>query len=275
MENYNILKTGARKLSPSDLQIVEAINSDPYKFISMGIIEYAKFIYTSKSCITRLVEKLGFKSLFEMKLFIQKELTKRDFSYNLTDNSTLLSRIQNLRAYNNYAINETLTYLKLEEFGNVCKKIVKAQRLLFFGVSSSYLAANELANNLQRIGVNATATNDIHNAILKVATFSGHDIIITFCKSGATKEVVFLNEITKVMHATTIMITSKEGQLAHVDHVILLKDIQKQHRMIATSSKISQIVIADAIFFEVNRLINNDRVNQQALAFLELWKQSK
>lgn len=272
MIKCTIFNIDDKNLSKSDKQILSCINQDPTLFLSINIVEYANIVFTSKSCITRLAQKIGFKSLYQMKLFVQQEVVKYNLYSDIKDDATIDTRIKYLKSYNNYAINETLVYLDLEVFYDVCKKLTKARRIAIAGVGSSFLAANELANNLQRIGVNATCNADLHNTLLKISNFDEQDILITFCKSGLTKEIRFLNEITKIMKGKTLMITANSSKLENLDYKILLKELEKEKRIIATSSKISQLVISDAIFFEVNKIINNDNINSIGLKFLEKWK---
>ncbi|MGL5590700.1 MAG: MurR/RpiR family transcriptional regulator, partial [Metamycoplasmataceae bacterium] len=183
MKKNDILKTDS-SLSELEKKIVQEINSNPASFLSLNIVEYAKSIFTTKSSISRLSQKLKFSSILEMKLFVNQELTKQQLSYNIGSDTSIEDRINNLRSYNNYAINETLMNLDLKNFQKICKEISNAKKIIIFGVGSSYLATLELATNLQKIGFNVVALSDVHNSILKVAHFTKNDLLICFSKSG-------------------------------------------------------------------------------------------
>ncbi|MGL5617803.1 MAG: MurR/RpiR family transcriptional regulator [Metamycoplasmataceae bacterium] len=207
-----------------------------------------------------------------MKLFINQELTKQQLSYNIGSDTSIEDRIKNLRSYNNYAINETLMNLDLKNFSNICKEISNAKKIIIFGVGSSYLAALELATNLQKIGFNVVALSDVHNSILKVAHFTNNDLLICFSKSGKTKEVLFLNESTKLIGGKTLLITVEKENLKNVDFLINLKDLVKDNRIIATSSKISQIILSDAIFLEIYLSTKNAERIENERKLLSKWE---
>ncbi|MGL5592134.1 MAG: MurR/RpiR family transcriptional regulator [Metamycoplasmataceae bacterium] len=271
MKKNDILKTDS-SLSELEKKIVQEINSNPASFLSLNIVEYAKSIFTTKSSISRLSQKLKFSSILEMKLFVNQELTKQQLSYNIGSDTSIEDRINNLRSYNNYAINETLMNLDLKNFQKICKEISNAKKIIIFGVGSSYLATLELATNLQKIGFNVVALSDVHNSILKVAHFTKNDLLICFSKSGKTKEVLFLNEATKSIGGKTLLITAEKDNLKNVDFTINLKDLTKDNRIIATSSKISQIILADAIFLEIYLSTKNVEKIENERELLNKWE---
>lgn len=259
-------------LSELEREIVQEINTNPSQFLLLNIVNYSKSIFTSKSSISRLSQKLGFANILEMKLFINQELTKQQLSYNIISDISIDDRINNLRSYNNYAINETLINLDLQNFSRICNEILNAKKMVIFGVGSSYLAALELATNLQKIGLNVVASNDVHNSILKVAHFNKEDLLICFSKSGTTKEVLFLNESAKSIGGKTLLITAKKDKSKNVDFTINLMDLVKDNRVIATSSKISQIILSDAIFLEIYLLIKNNEKMENEKKLLNKWE---
>jgi DNA-binding MurR/RpiR family transcriptional regulator len=259
-------------LSDLEIEIVKEININPSQFLLLNIVDYSKEIFTSKSTISRLSQKLGFSTILEMKLFINQELTKQQMSYGISSNNTVDDRVNNLRSYNNYAINETLINLDLDNFSKICKEIINARKIIIFGVGSSYLASLEMATNLQKIGLNVVGSNDVHNSILKVAHFNNDDLLICFSKSGTTKEVLFLNECVKSVGGKTFLITANNEKLKNIDLTINLRELEKNVRVIATSSKISQIILSDAIFLEIYSLINKNNQIEKEIEFLKKWE---
>lgn len=269
MKINEIIKT-EEHFSDLEKEIIQEININPNKFLLFNIVDYSKSLFTSKSSISRLSQKLGFGNLMEMKLFIKEQITKNEFNYNINSDSLMEDRINNLKSYNNFAINETLTDLDLANLKKICIEISKSKKIITFGVGSSFLAALELANNLQKIGLNIMASNDIHNSILKISNFDEKDLLICFSKTGTTKEVIFLNQAAKYVNSNTLIITAQDDKIKNVDFKILLKDLKKDNRIVATSSKISQIVVADAIFLEIYLLLKNN--TSKELELLKMWE---
>ncbi|MDK2819786.1 MAG: MurR/RpiR family transcriptional regulator [Mycoplasmataceae bacterium] len=269
MKINEIIKT-EEHFSDLEKEIIQEINTNPNNFLLLNIVDYSKILFTSKSSISRLSQKLGFANLMEMKLFVKEQLTKNEFSYNINPDSLLKDRISNLKSYNNFAINETLTNLDLDNLQKICIKIYNSKKIITFGVGSSFLAALELANNLQKIGLNIAASNDIHNSILKISNFNEEDLLICFSKTGITKEVIFLNKAAKHVNSKTLLITAQNDEVENIDFKIHLMDLKKDNRIVATSSKISQIVVADAIFLEIYSLLKNNVNKEHEL--LKMWE---
>ncbi len=269
MKTNEIIKPNV-SCSQLEKDIIKEININPSQFLFLNIIDYSKEIFVSKSSISRLSQKLGFSSMLEMKLFIKQEIIKHQFSYNINSNISINNRINNLRSYNNYAINETLINLDLDNFQKICKIICDSKKIIIFGVGSSYLASLELSTNLQRIGLNVVSSNDIHNSILKLSYFNHNDLLICFSKSGTTKEILFLFESAKGIGAKTLLITANKDYGKNIDFKIYLMDLAKDNRIIATSSKISQLVLCDAIFLEIYSMLQGDNKIEKEL--LNKWE---
>ncbi|MGL4183963.1 MAG: MurR/RpiR family transcriptional regulator [Metamycoplasmataceae bacterium] len=275
--NYKILDISNKKLNASEIYVVDKINEDPKLFTMSSIIELSKIYFISKSSLSRLVRKIGFNNVFEMKIFIQKEITKHENIYSIKVGEDTKTRINNLMSYSNFGINETLLNIDYNNFLKIAKIIKKSNKVLSFGIGSSFLAAQELSNNLQKIGINISSCQDIHNAILKISNFNENDLVLVFSKSGETEEVIFLLEATKELNAKTVIITVNEKIKENIDCKILLKDLGKEKRIIATSSKISQLLIADALFMEINYLLKakTEEYLNKSLVFLSEWKNRK
>lgn len=253
--------------------LLDKINEYPHKFLNLNIVDFASEFFSTKSTLSRLIKKLGFESVLDMKLYCQRELTKSGL-YQLEIDSDLPSRLNNLKTYNNYAITNTIENLDLKSFSQVCKRISLASKILVFGIRSSFLACYELATNLQKLGKNANAYDEIHETILKIASFNSHDLIIIFSKNANNKEVLFLLEKAKEMGIDSILITANESISENITYKILLKNMVKDKRIIATCSKTSQIVLADAILHEIYFMNkNNDQIINSAQKLMNDWRE--
>lgn len=264
-----------KDLTHNEKFLLDKIHEYHHKFLNLSIVDFSKEFYATKSTLSRLVKKLHFDSVLEMKLHLQQELTKKGL-YQLEIDSTLLSRLNNLKIYNNYAITNTIENLDLNLFDIVCKKIANAKKILIFGIRSSFLAVQELAINLQKIGINAFYCNEIHESILKISNFNKNDLIIIFSKNAKNKEIMFLLKEAKNLEFETVLITANEEIKDVFTYKILLKNMIKDKRIIATCSKTSQLVIADAILHEVYFMNkNNDAYLDKSMKLVSNWTNYK
>lgn len=255
--------------------LIEKINEYPHKFLNLNIVDFSKEFFTTKSTLFRLVKKMNFDSVLDMKLYVQQELAKKGL-YQLEFESTVNSRLNNLKTYNTYAIINTIENLDVKMFVRVCKLISKSRKILLFGIGSSFLACHELAINLQKININAFASDEIHETILKISSFNDNDLIIIFSKSSKNKEILFLLEQMLDLKLKSVLITANQEINKGFTYKILLKNLEKNCRIIATCSKTSELVIADAILHEIYFMNkNNDLVLNKSLALLDKWKKYK
>ena len=258
-------------------EIINAINHEPLIFLTHSLIEYSKKINCSKSAISRLVKLLKFTNLNQMKLFVQEQLILNNFYYDINQNETMSLRINNIKSYNNFAINKTIESIDLNNLKVIIDKITQSKTIHLFGVGSSYLAAYELANNLLKINFNVSCSQDIHNSILTIANFQEQDFLILFSKSGTTKEINFLIEQMRIKNSNILLITANAKlKTKNNFFVIHHKEIDKDYRIIATSSKISQLIISDIIFYEIF-FQSKQNMNLIENTFIELkkWKKYK
>lgn len=278
--NNNFIKKNAIKifdtdkienLNESEKEILEHINKNPDAFLDGNIVDLAKFFYSSKSSISRLSQKLGFKYLIDMKLYVRGKVALNEF-YDINNGNDTVSIINNLRAYNMYGINETLQKIDIKVIQNVSKAISKANRIFCFGLGSSYLPAYELSSNLLKLGINAVSTNEIHKFLLAAPLSSNNkEIVVLFSKGAKNKEILYILKVCNDLKIDAVLITHNDDDKLDVKYKILFSDLKKDKRLIATSSKISMLAIVDLIYYEIFHNGNYDKYLDKANELLEGW----
>ena len=258
-------------------EIIEAINAKPLDFINHSLIEYSKKINCSKSAISRVAKLLNFSSLNQMKLYVQEQIVLHNLYFDIHHNQSMIERINNIKSYNNYAINKTIEMIDLAHLKTITNQLIQAQRIHIFGVGSSYLAAYELANNLLKINYHASCSQDIHNSLLVLSNFQSNDFLILFSKTATTKEIAFLLKIIPAKKIQVLLITANETIQSRDNCFVLThKDLNKEPRIIATSSKICQLIISDILFYEIFfQSKKNLQLVENTLVELGKWKKYK
>lgn len=264
-ENYSIVEN----------EIINKINENPNEFVELDLISYSKKINCSKSSIQRLVKLLNFESLFSMKQYVNESIIFNDLYFNIKDNETAKNRINNIKSYNNFAINETIMNLDIKNLSKIVSRISKSKQILVFGVGSSYLATIEFSNNMLKLGFAISASNDIHNSLLILSNFSKNDLLILFTKSGITKEIKFFKKNKSRFLFDILVITANENYANDFKYKIIHKEMEKKDRIIATSSKICQLIISDIIFYEIFYLKNNKKIVEKNKQFIDGWNNKK
>ena len=167
------------------------------------------------------------------------------------------SRISNLKTYNIFAINETLSNISLDEISIICKKIKNSRKVICYGLGSSYLAAQELSQNMLKLGINSLSIYDIHNLLLALSSAIKDDLLVLFSKSAQNKEILFLIKACDELGIDVLLITCNKEIVNRVKYKIIMKDIWKDKRLIATSSKTCMLAISDLIYYELYYMSDN------------------
>ncbi|RXY96974.1 MurR/RpiR family transcriptional regulator [Malacoplasma penetrans] len=269
---FNIEKY--QNLNEIEKDLLKKINENPIQFLDNNIIDISKSFYSSKSSISRLSQKIGFKHLSDMKLYISGKLAMQDL-YNLDkEESNTKSRIRNLRTYNIFAINETLSNINISDIKNICANIIKSRKVICYGLGSSFLAAQELSQNMLKLGINSISINDIHNLLLALSSADKSDLLVLFSKSGTNKEISYSIKVCNELNIDVLLITCNKEVANRVKYKIIMEDIWKDKRLIATSSKTCMLAISDLLYYELYYMTETaDRNLEKANNLLNGWKE--
>ena len=258
-------------LNEVEKDLLNLINKNPYALLDHDIITASKMLYSSKSSISRLSKKLGFTHLIDMKLFMRANIALHQL-YDVKKENNTENRINNLKAYNIYAINETLTSIDIRTINNLVRDIKNSHCVFCFGLGSSFLPAYELSCNLMKLGINSFVKTDIHNMQLSLTRSRPNNLLIIFSKSGIGKEISFLLKICKELKIDVAIVTANREKL-DVKYKILLTDLKKEKRIIATSSKICMLIICDVIYYELYSIDDDaDKRLDLGIELLERWR---
>ncbi|WPL38206.1 MurR/RpiR family transcriptional regulator [Malacoplasma iowae] len=259
-------------LNETEIEIVKKINDNIDLFLSSNIIALEKILFYSKSSISRLCQKMGFKNIIEMKTFAIDKKSKLDL-YKVQKEEDTYTRINNLIAYNVYTINETLNSIDAKQLNNICNKILSCEKIFCYGIGSSYLTAYEFSSNLLKLGIKANAFNDLHVLLLSLSSISGENLLVIFSKSAAHSEIVFIIETAKKLNIPILLVTNNKEFIDGITYKIVFEDLYKNKRIIATSSKISMLVISDLIYYELYSKIESSNTSlKKANELIKEWQ---
>lgn len=248
---------------PSMRRIAEVILSRPQVVLEETITRLARLCETSETSIVRFCRTLGFTGYAPMKLQMAAELATEtaqfgaDASYGsdirLTD--TLVEMVSKISASEIFGIQETAASLDMNALQLVITRILRAQKVVLFGVAASNAGAQDLAQKLLRIGRVALWFQDAHDALVSAALLEPGDVAIGFSHSGRTRETSELLRVAQVRGAFTAAVTNVEGSpvTAHADAVLRTAVRETTFRSGAMASRIAQLTLVDYIFVGVAR----------------------
>ena len=261
MSIQSTIEASASTLPPSLARIAAVIRENPSVVIDKTINELAEECRTSVASVVRFCRAIGFSGYAPLRMALATELGKEAaqfssrgaFGSEISDDDTLHEAVSKLAALELLAIEETIGQLDFEVLEAAIDAMDRAERILLTGIGASQFVAVDLAHKLLRVGRNAHALADPHEAIAAAVLHTSPTVAIGFSHSGSTIETVRFLEAAHANGATTIAVTSaKDSALAHAaDHALFTEVRESTFRAGAMVSRIAQLALVDCLFVGV------------------------
>lgn len=229
-------------LSKTEKTVADYVKKEKDHIIYQTLQEISKNIDVGEATILRFCYKIGFEGFQDLKLNIAKEepnleqKPKGNYTEQVTANITR-------------SIVETKAVLNLEFLEESVDFMIKANRIVVYGIGASGNAAQELGSRLLRSGKMAHAVIDNHFQLMTSSILNSEDVIVAFSLSGSTLELVESLTIAKANKVKIIAVTNHIlSPVASLADVVLLT-AGKESPMDGGSltGKISQLYIIDLL----------------------------
>ena len=241
-------------LTRSERKIAEFIMDQPDEAIKMTASELALASSTSPASIIRFCKSIGIPSFTELKLELSAERSTpivNEYSDILPNEK--VSDLKTKLLGNAYqALKETVN-LADDDILHQASKLIKEARLIYvYGIGSSCLVAENIAQKWNRIGKICICKSDVHQLISDLSSATQESLFIGISSSGETFEVISLNNLAKSRKLKTISITGFGMNTLSKNSDINLNSIRSKEvelRSAATSSLMSQFILTDILFY--------------------------
>lgn len=144
--------------SPGERIIVDYILDQRENIAALTIKQIAEETFSSKSSLTRISQKLGFKGWTDFKTTFLEELHYLNRHTSSVDTNIPFKKSDNylqiagkIAAVEKEAIDDTLELLRPKPLNQAVKMLNQAQTIHIFVASNNLLVAQEFAHNLSRI----------------------------------------------------------------------------------------------------------------------------
>lgn len=148
------------------------------------------------------------------------------------------------------AIQETGMLLKKEELEKTLTMFEEAQRVFFFGIGDSLLAAEEARNKFLRITGKVNCIADPHMQAVAASMTTEKDFILIISYSGATKDNIQVAKLAKQAGAKVACIShfQKSPLTSYCDAVLLCGAKQGPLDGGSMSAKLGQLFLIDLLY---------------------------
>lgn len=266
-ERQNILDTIYKKapyLNPALRRIADFIIAQPEQCKTMTIKELAIACDVAESTVTRFVKEIDLKSYQDLKIAIAEALFGNDamgaqpeerYVYEGIARTDSASQIIDKVVYRNIqTLIDTRLRLNAELIEQAAQAIAEANVLVFCGMGSSAVAAEEAVMRFTRAGKKCILFRDQGIQRMTAAIVNAQDVVIGISNSGRSTSVVTSLKTAQVRGARAIAITSFENSpLCKCADICLLTPTQLPPPGLdlygeSTTSVTAQIMVVDVLY---------------------------
>lgn len=251
-------------LRPAEETVAKAVLADPQAAIVATTADLADRAGVSQASVVRFARAIGYSGLPELRLALAQDLSREAVALEQNDiasghinaSDALDDVVAKLAFHEARSIEQTARLIDLDALDRVAHAIAGGRRSSCYGVGASGLAASDLSQKLERIGLICQFSADTHVQLVHAALATRESVAFGFSFSGRTVEVHRALTIARDSGALTVAVTgvpdSPVGQIA--DLVLLTSAREAQLRAAALASRMAQLAIVDFLFVRVAQL---------------------
>jgi DNA-binding MurR/RpiR family transcriptional regulator len=216
----------------------------------------------------RFSRALGFDGVPALRLELAQELSRRALELERSDiaegeinaSDTVADVVSKIAFHEARSIEQTARLIDLEALDRVAEAIAVAHHTSVYGVGASGLAAADLAQKLQRIGLMCLGSQDTHVQLANAALAGPESVAVAFSFSGRTAEVHHALSIAKRGGALTVAVTNdRDSPIGRVADLVLMTSAREaQLRAAALASRMAQLAVVDFLFVRIAQLRFDD-----------------
>ena len=264
------------EMGSAEKKIADYILEHSGDIISYSISELSKLCGCGDATVVRFSRRLGFSGFQAMKIGIAQELSSASaISSEISKNDSCFEIFKKRISDITIALQNTETVLNPESLEQAAQTIMKANRVVIFGLGNSASIATDAAHKFLRLGIDAQACSDNHLQAIIASHLDRKSVAIGISHSGSSKDIVESLQLSKIGGASTICVTNYGSSpiVEAADIALFTKADETRHSILAMSSRIAQLAIFDAIYFYI--VVNADKTSLQAIFNSETSLQNK
>ncbi len=251
------IKNIYQTLTEAEKRVADVILKDNIGVTKSTVSEIANKAKVAPSAVIRFCKKIGVDGLAELKKALIEEFTKEEHNLeNLLPISTsdaVKDIFTKTFQFGAATLNDTLKMLNFEDIEKIIKKIIKAKRVVFFGVGTSSVIAIDAHYRFSQMGISSSYCSDMLFMNVTAANMSDEDLAIFISHSGQSKATVDAMRRAKEAGAQTVAISSYSQSLLakESDYAIIAFSDENNYPIEAVSAGIAHMCIIDAFMMSI------------------------
>lgn len=256
------------KLRPSEKKVADFLMGFTGRFEGLGLVEICENTGVSQPTVLRFTKALGYDGYKDFKIALVREQVREEEADSGEQEAALLYGFKILPEDNLETIpgkvigtsmgmlRDTLKSVSLKEYKGAVSDILKAKRIVIFGVEDSTAAAQDLMVKLMYLGLNCSRHDDYYMQNVNALSLTKDDLAIGISYSGRSSMTLELMKRAKKKGAMTLVITnfSNTPLRRYGDHVLCTSSEQTLYGD-AVFSRVAQLCLVDMLYMGI---INSD-----------------
>lgn len=264
------------EMGPGEKKIADYILKNTEEIIGISVSELSKRSGSGDATVVRFSRRLGFSGYQALKIGIAGELNSASsVGEEITEEDSCLEIFK--KRINDISVSlvnteSVLDGIQLEKAANT---IMKADRIVIFGLGNSAAIAGDAAHKFLRLGLPAQACCDNHMQAIIAAHLDRNCVAVGVSHSGSSKDIVEALQLSKIGGAKTICITNFDNSpiVKESDITLFTKSEETKHSILAMNSRIAQLAIFDAIYTYI--VLHKENSAKQEIYKTEISLQNK
>lgn len=240
------------ELSKSEALVAEYIVSHADEVINLSVSALADCCGVSEPTIIRSCRNMGFSGYQALKIALIQGMSA-PISYageEVNAEDDMQRAVQKVFGAATDALHLTRDNLNFEDMRKAAETLLKADKILIFGVGGSAAVASDVQHKFMRLGLNAAAYSDMNVQTIGAAYAGERDVIFAISHSGSSKAVVDNARLAKSNGATVISLSSMgKSPITEIADISLFTSANEtRYRIVAISSRIAELTVIDSLY---------------------------
>ncbi len=242
-------------LNNAQQKVAKYILENPKDIIHFSITELADNSSTSDATVFRLCNKLGYKGYQELKISLASVVVKpiQNIHEEIKEDDNMYIVMHKIMNANIDSLENTLKKNSVDNIENSVEMLLKAGKVMFFGMGGSGALAMDACHKFVRTGLDCITYTDSHWQAMMAAIAKEDDVIVAFSNSGSNKELIESLKIGKENGVKIIAITgnAKSPISKLADIVLVAYGRESMFRSEAMESRITALSLIDCLYVGV------------------------
>ena len=264
------------KMGPAEKRIADYVLNHTAEILGISISELAEKCECGDATVVRFSRRLGLDGYQDLKIRVAGELSASSaIGGEIEKNDNCYEIFQKRITDITQSLRNTESVLDPAQLDLAAQTIMRADRIVIFGLGNSAAIAQDAAHKFLRLGLAAQACCDNHLQAIIASHLKRGSVAIGISHSGASVDIVEALRLCKIGGASTICVTNYGNSplVAASDIALFTKSDETKHSILAMSSRIAQLAIFDSIYTYI--VLNADKASKQAIYNTELSLQHK